>query len=32
VLERNGFVKVGEETAWADGVRKEVVEHVYRLD
>lgn len=32
VLEHNGFAKVGEETSWADGVGKEVVEHIYRLD
>ncbi|HEY6932825.1 MAG TPA: GNAT family N-acetyltransferase [Marmoricola sp.] len=32
VLERNGFVKVGEEVSWADGLGKEVVEHIYRLD
>lgn len=32
VLERNGFVKTGEETSWADGVGKEVVEYIYRLD
>jgi RimJ/RimL family protein N-acetyltransferase len=32
VLERNGFVKVGEDTAWAAGVGKEVVENIYRLD
>lgn len=32
VLERNGFVKIGEETSWADGVGKELVEHIYRLD
>ena len=32
VLERNGFVKIGEEESWADGVGKEVVEHIYRLD
>lgn len=32
VLERNGFVRSGEESAWADGVGGTVVEHVYRLD
>ncbi len=32
VLERNGFVRIGEETSWADGVGKDVVEHIYRLD
>jgi RimJ/RimL family protein N-acetyltransferase len=32
VLLRNGFVKVGEETSWADGVGADVLEHIYRLD
>jgi hypothetical protein len=32
VLERNGFVRINAETSWADGVGKEVVEHIYRLD
>lgn len=32
VLLRNGFLKIGEETSWADGVRADVLEHVYRLD
>ena len=32
VLERAGFVRVGEETAYAEGVGHEVVELVYRLD
>ncbi|HET6628048.1 MAG TPA: GNAT family protein [Nocardioidaceae bacterium] len=32
VLERNGFVKIGEETSWADGAGKYVVEHIYRLE
>jgi RimJ/RimL family protein N-acetyltransferase len=32
VLERNGFVDIGEETSWAYGVGREVVEHIYRLD
>lgn len=32
VLARNGFVKIGEETSWADGAGKDVVEHIYRLD
>jgi RimJ/RimL family protein N-acetyltransferase len=32
VLERNGSVKIGEETSWADGAGKDVVEHIYRLD
>ncbi|MGB3185653.1 MAG: GNAT family N-acetyltransferase [Ornithinimicrobium sp.] len=31
VLERNGFVKIGKETSWADGAAKEVLEHIYRL-
>jgi hypothetical protein len=32
VLERNGFVKIGEETSWADAAGMDVVEHIYRLD
>ena len=32
MLERTGFVKIGEETSWADGDGKEVLEHIYRLD
>lgn len=32
VLARAGFVQVGSETAHADGVGREVVEHIYRLD
>lgn len=32
VLERAGFVQVGFETSHADGVGREVVEHIYRLD
>ena len=32
VLLRNGFVKVGEETSWAAGAGKDVLEHIYRLD
>jgi RimJ/RimL family protein N-acetyltransferase len=32
VLERNGFVKIGEETSRADGLSTELVEHIYRLD
>lgn len=32
VLERNGFVKVGEETSWADGAGKDVLERIFRLD
>jgi len=32
VLKRAGFVQVGFETAHADGVGREVVEHIYRLD
>ena len=31
-LERNGFVKIGEETSSAAGVGTVVVEHIYRLD
>lgn len=32
VLERAGFVRVGQDSAYADGVSREVVEFVYRLD
>lgn len=32
VLARAGFVRVGSETSHADGVGREVVEHIYRLD
>jgi RimJ/RimL family protein N-acetyltransferase len=32
VLLRNGFMKIGEETAWAAGVGEDVLEHIYRLD
>jgi len=32
VLERNGFVKIGEETSWADGAGSEILEYIYRLD
>jgi RimJ/RimL family protein N-acetyltransferase len=32
VLARAGFVQVGSETAHADGVGRDVVEHIYRLD
>src|SRR5579863_525318 len=32
VLLRSGFVEVGEETSWAAGVGRDVVEHIYRLD
>lgn len=32
VLERNGFVKIGEKTSWADGAGKDVLEYIYRLD
>ena len=32
LLERNGFVKIGEETSWADSAGKDVVENIYRLD
>ena len=31
VLERNGFVKIGEERSWADGPSEDVLEHIYRL-
>jgi RimJ/RimL family protein N-acetyltransferase len=32
VLLRNGFIKMSEETAWADGLGEHVLEHTYRLD
>ena len=32
VLARAGFVQVGSDTAHADGVGRDVVEHIYRLD
>lgn len=32
VLQRAGFVRVGQETAYAQGVSREVVELVHRLD
>ncbi len=32
VLVRNGFHKVGEETSWAAGLGKDVLEYIYRLD
>jgi RimJ/RimL family protein N-acetyltransferase len=32
VLLRNGFVKIGEDTGWADGVAEDVRENIYRLD
>jgi RimJ/RimL family protein N-acetyltransferase len=32
VLERAGFVQIGSETAHADGVDRDVVERIYRLD
>ena len=32
VLTRNGFMKIGEETSWAEGVAHDVLEFVYRLD
>lgn len=31
VLTRAGFVQVGSETSYADGVGRDVVEHIYRL-
>jgi RimJ/RimL family protein N-acetyltransferase len=31
VLTRAGFVQVDSETSYADGVRRNVVEHIYRL-
>jgi RimJ/RimL family protein N-acetyltransferase len=32
VLTRAGFVKIDVETSYADGIGREVVEHIYRLD
>jgi RimJ/RimL family protein N-acetyltransferase len=32
VLERNGFIKIGEETSPAAGLGEDVLEHIYRLD
>ena len=32
VLMRNGFRKIGEDTGWAAGAGKDVLEHIYRLD
>jgi hypothetical protein len=32
VLLRNGFIEVGEETSWAAGVGRHVLEYIYRLD
>jgi RimJ/RimL family protein N-acetyltransferase len=32
VLARAGFVRIGSDTAHADGVGRDVVEHIYRLD
>lgn len=32
VLERSGFARYGEETSFADGVGRDVVELLYRLD
>ena len=31
VLARAGFVQIGSETSYADGVARDVVEHIYRL-
>lgn len=31
VLARAGFVEVGSETSYADGIRRNVIEHIYRL-
>lgn len=31
VLTRAGIVRVGAETSYADGVRRDVVEHIYCL-
>jgi RimJ/RimL family protein N-acetyltransferase len=32
VLQRTGFMKIGEDTGWAAGVGKDVLEYIYRLD
>lgn len=32
VLERAGFVRVGSDSGYAEGLGREVVEHIYRLD
>lgn len=32
VLVRSGFVQIGAETSYADGLGREVVEHIYQLD
>ena len=32
VLLRNGFIKIGEETSWAAGAGRDVLEYIYRLD
>lgn len=32
VLERAGFVQIGEEVSWADGVGRDVLERIYRLE
>jgi RimJ/RimL family protein N-acetyltransferase len=32
VLTRAGFVRVGSDSGYAEGVGREVVEHIYRLD
>lgn len=32
VLLRGGFIEVGEETSWAAGIGRDVVEYIYRLD
>ena len=31
VLARAGFAQIGSETAYANGVGREIVEHIYRL-
>lgn len=31
VLVRSGFVEIGSETSYADGLGRDVVEHIYRL-
>jgi hypothetical protein len=32
VVARAGFARIGRESAWAAGLRRDVVEDIYRLD
>ncbi|GAA0898422.1 GNAT family N-acetyltransferase [Pseudonocardia zijingensis] len=32
VVARAGFARIGRESAWAEGLRRDVVEDIYRLD